>query len=367
MIRQVRLVEVVSVGGVVMDKTVFGFGRHPQALAEDQHPVTTAKAAQNRLRIIVDELLRGNELEKVECRYPIDADAFDRIPLGATPDDIARCAVAQDELAARCTSADRHSVCLCKAPGGCASGTDGSGAPRITPVGVSVGVLDADADGAADRMRMAEGAVTILCGEQEGSAAINVPIDLANSFWTPAGNQRFPAFGGFDVLGPAIVVVPAAGLPAGTACGIGFAPEVVDKDGIRVCAPPDGDPDGSCAPGDTSLVSFTVEPLQLAASATENGQSRTADIVISANTPIAAASLGGISVIEAPATSYTQFEATLSSPTTIRIRWTAPGGLAAATRYTLTIPTTVTDAFGRGAPASLERVFTTAAAVAAKN
>ena len=194
----------------------------------------------------------------------MDADAFDSVPLGATPDDIAKCSVASDSLKATCSGP--HAVCLCHLDGGC--GTVAKGDP--------VGVLDVNQDGAADNTSFKQGAVGIKCGQ------IDVPIDLDMSYWNPSGDQQVPAMGGFDALGPAIVLAPAGGtLPTNIACSLVFAPDVLDKQGVAVCAPPDGRPpeceqwppplNGSktaaceakfkCNPGDMASFSFNVEPL----------------------------------------------------------------------------------------------------------
>jgi hypothetical protein len=361
MIEQVRLVEVYSTSEAQgLERTVFGFGTHPLASASEQHAVTSAKAASNKLRIIMDELLRGNDLEEIECRYVVDDDAFDHVPLGATPDDIARCAVAQDMLASLCPGSNRRSVCLCKNDAGCPSGTKVDGSPNITPKGESVGVLDRDQDGAADNTRFIAGAVGIACGAN--AVPINVPIDLERSYWTPSGNQHVPAQGGFDALGPAIVLVPAGALPTSLACGLVFSPDIVDKDGNRVCAPPDGNIAAGCTPGDTTAFTFTVEPLtlSLAMAVMDPGQSRLMDIRIRANVPLDPASLANITVTEGT-TSYTQFTATLSLPNEIAIHWTAIGGLTAMTRYTITVPTTVTDVYHQPQPQPFQVAFTTGA------
>ena len=103
MIEQVRLVEIYSLGAAQgLERVVFGFGTHPMASPDEEHPVTTAKAGSNKLRIIMDELLRGNDLEEIQCRAKVDDDDFARVPLGATPDDIARCSAAQDVLPSLC-------------------------------------------------------------------------------------------------------------------------------------------------------------------------------------------------------------------------------------------------------------------------
>ena len=357
MIEQVRLREVYSMGGLQgLDRTVFGFGTHPMASPDEQHAVTSAKADGNKLRIIMDELLRGNDLEEIACRYVVDDDAFARVPLGATPDDIERCAAAQDALASQCPGSNRRSVCLCKNDAGCPSGTRSDGSSYLTPKGESVGVLDQDQDGAVDRSRFIAGAVGITCG------AIDIPIDLDRSYWTPSGNQQKPPLDGFDALGPAVVVVPNGALPTNRACGVTFSADVVDKDGKQVCAPPGGNLAKPCAPGDTTAFTFTVEPLgfSLAQEVVDPGQSRTADVRIKANVLLDPASITNVAVTEGMTTSYTSFTVTPSLANEITIRWNAPG-LAAATRYQITVPTTVTDAYHQPAVQPFVIAFTTSA------
>src|SRR5262245_18734477 len=159
MIEQVRLKEVFTANNIPgLQRVVFGFGTHSDATASDEHPVMTAAASGNRLRIIMDELLRGNFLEEIQCRATIRASsdgdgAFGKVPVGDTPDDIARCAAAQDVLPVRCPGSDSRSVCLCELDGGCLVG------PSVTvPKGQSVGVNDVDHDGAADATQLIPGA-----------------------------------------------------------------------------------------------------------------------------------------------------------------------------------------------------------------
>lgn len=358
MVEQVRMEETIGPGQF---QVVFGFGTHPDATPDVEHPVTNATASGNRFRIIMDELLRGNNLEEIACRAVVDTDQFARVPLGATPDDIARCAVSQDLLPSRCPGSNPHSVCICANDGGCPTGANPDGSPHITPKGESVGVLDKDQDGAADDTRFIQGAVGIRCG------AIDVPIDLDSSYWNPSGDQQKPAQGGFDALGPAIVLVPGptttVALPTNADCGIVFSPDVVDKDGNQVCAPPAGDISAGCTPGDTSAVRFHVEPMTLTPASVINpqGQSRTLDIVVQANVPLDDTSAAGITVTEDPGTNYTDFTATIkpSTPNQITIHWTAVGGLAASTHYTITIPTTVTDRYHQSPLQPLQIAFTT--------
>src|SRR5262245_26128742 len=60
MIEQVRLKEVFTANNIPgLQRTVFAFGTHSDATDADEHAVTTAAATGNRIRIIMDELLRG--------------------------------------------------------------------------------------------------------------------------------------------------------------------------------------------------------------------------------------------------------------------------------------------------------------------
>ncbi|HEX3476847.1 MAG TPA: Ig-like domain-containing protein [Kofleriaceae bacterium] len=366
MIEQVRLEESYAIGASTGQRVVFGFGTHAGATPDDQHPVTTATAAGNRLRIIMDELLRGDTLEEIACRFPVDTEAFARVPPGATPDDIARCAVPQAALPARCPGSDPHAVCLCARDGGCASGTDPDGSPHLTPRGESVGVLDEDQDGAADTTRLIAGAVAIRCGSID--APIDVPIDLASSSWTPSGDQQTPALGGFDTLGPAVVVVPGpapgVALPTNLDCGIAFSPGVVDPDGHAVCAPPGGDLTAGCTPGDTSAVHFHVEPLAFAVAPPVDPQAQPldGDVRIVASAPIDAGSLANVTVTRDPGGPYTQFTVGIPSaqrPNQILIHWTP--ALPPSTHFTIDVPAAVTDRYHQPPLQPLQVAFTTAA------
>jgi hypothetical protein len=366
MVEQVLMMETITSSGSISNREVFGFGSHADATPDIVHPVAAATATGNKFRVVMDELLRGNNLEEIACRVPVDADQYARVPLGATPDDIARCSVVRDLLPARCPGRDPRSVCLCANDDGCLNGVNTDGTPHITPRGESVGVLDTDFDGAADDTRFIQGAVGIRCG------AFDVPIDLDNSYWNPSGDQQTPAQGGFDALGPAIVLVPGpttdVALPTNLDCAIAFSSDVVDKDGNQVCAPVGGDISAGCTPGDTSAFRFHVEPMTFDhASPLVPPPKRTDDFLIRANAPIDPATLPNITVTEDPATSYTQFTAMLTVtnsmpvPNQITIRWTAPGGLAANTRYTITVPTTVTDRYHQSPLQASQIAFTTGA------
>jgi hypothetical protein len=370
MIRQVRLHEMYrDASGNLNERigSVFAFGTHPQVTTEDQaHPVTTAKAVSNSLRIVIDELLVGNYLEQVACRGPVAMDdvgmltAYANVPVGATPDDIARCSVAKDALGDSCPSTNQYSVCICNIDTGCGDVTN------MIPKGAPVGVLDVNQDGAADDTRLMPGSVGLKCNN------IDVPVDINQSYWNPSGDQNVPALGGFDALGPAIVLLPAVlpgsgmgtpqFLPTNTKCGLVFAPSVVDKQQNQLCTPPDGDITKSCTPGDVSGFSFSVEPLLVKSSPIQDGDTGIArtgfiDVVLSA--PPDPASLTAITMKEG-ATTFTGFTVTLPFPTTLRITWTGTG-LAANTTYTLTFGAGLADLYKQPTPMAVSYTFTTGA------
>ena len=349
MIAQVRMKETYVTSGSMFTSTrrVFGFGTHPQANEADSHAVATATASGNLFRVIMDELLVGNNLEEVACRAAINAEgSYSRVPANTTPDDIARCSSAQDVLPGTCQG--EHAVCICAIPTGCSVGatTIAEGAP--------VGVLDMNQDGAADDTRLIRGAVGIQCG------TIDVPIDQDMSYWNPSGNQQVPAMGGFEALGPAIVVVPQTGLPTNTMCQLKFDPSVVDKQGNQVCAPPEGDfLDGTCAAGDVSAFKFGVEALSFAPSITNGamGVSRTTVITFLGNANLDATAITGVTITPTPPTPPV---ITIDMLKNIKISFAA-GALLPTQTYTITLTPTVKDTFGQPLTMPIVLTFTTGA------
>jgi hypothetical protein len=365
---QVRLNEAYTdTTGSPETRRVFAYGTQPTATADEEHSVTTASATMQVLRVIMDQLLRGNHLEQVACRDTIGTDAdgqpttFGDVPDDATPDDIAKCAVADAFLAASCVG--DHLVCLCQIATGC----------NGVAMGAPVGVLDDNSDGAADHTRFKDGAVSLVCGD---NGEIPVPLDLDMSYWNPSGDQLVPAMGGFDALGPAIVLVPQqigdqlAVMPTNVKCDLKFATDVVDLSNIEVCAPPGGRPAdctgrladcsayvGDCTPGDNTAFSFSVEPLTIASPIADGATNVPINLPVdfNSNAPLMLASLAGITI--SPAVPDAQI--TLSSSTTIQMVF--PTGLAVSTMYTITFPTSITDTFGQALPAPLVVTFTTAA------
>ena len=341
-----------------LSRRVFGFGTFPDATADVDHPVTSASASGQSLRIIMDELLLGNRLEEVQCRAQVDEDAFSSVPDGATPDDIAACAVNTDSLKLSCKG--DHAVCICHNAAGCLVGTN------TVAEGDPVGVLDVNSDGAADNTSFKAGAVGIRCG------AIDVPIDLDMSYWNPSGDQQVPAMGGYDALGPAIVLVPKGGsVPTNSTCGLTFSSDVLDKQGNKVCAPPEGRPASCagaiddcqaslmCTPGDMSAFSFKTEGLRvtiLGVTDGATGVSGTMPIFANANAPLAADVITKVTITPAPPADFV-----ISQPMPAQIKFT-PGAtpLTSGVTYTITFPVTVTDTYGQPLPAPVTVSFTIA-------
>lgn len=338
-----------------LSRRVFGFGTFPDAGDDLDHPVTTATATGQSFRIIMDELLEGNALEQIQCRAVIGASAYDTVPVGATPDDIAACSVNADALKSSCHG--QYAVCLCHLAEGCGGVAQGD----------PVGVLDVNQDGAADNTSFMPGAVGISCN----NGAIDVPVDLDASYWNPSGNQQVPAEGGYDALGPAIVLVPANGgaLPTNTKCTFKFADNVTDKQNNKVCAPPAGRPasctgaiedcaaDLECTPGDVSAFSFGTEALRISALGISNGDTNVSlmnPIFLQANAPLDPSVLTKITITPAAGI-------TISQPMPQQVKFTPATTFTPSTSYTITVPATVTDTFGQPLPAAYTITFTTAA------
>jgi hypothetical protein len=348
MIRQVRINErYLDSAMIARTRRVFAYGKHELAAAEEVHPVQTAVAVGNTLRVIMDELLTGNNLEEIACRGPVDTDAYARVPLGANPDDIARCSVADDVLPSTCPASDRHSVCICQNDTGCIrNGT-------LVAKGMPVGVLDINQDGSTDDTRFIDGAVTIRCG------AITVPLNLDMSYWNPSGDQNKPAMGGFDALGPALVLVTRDPLPTNIGCNLAFSGDVVDKQGESVCAPAGGEVAAGCTPGDTSAFTFGIEPLTITPNSFNDGETgvlRAGPISFAINAPVDEATLGAIQISPAPPGTVTR---TAPMGTSINLEFGTP--LDPMTEYTVTFPTAVTDKYSQALPQAKSYKFTTGA------
>jgi len=331
MIRQVFALELVTDGTISRQATQLAFGSHPDISAEDDDgQVTNAIAlGGQRIRIVFDELLRGNAIEEIAC-----ADgSFSRVPVGTTPDDIEKCAGPVDSIQNTCTA-----VCV-----------DPSSGP--------IGVLDEDEDGAADDFRMISGQIRLMCDD------IEMALNLQESFYQPSGNQQITAGPlGINSLGPAVVLVPDAGLRTSANCRFEFANDITDKDGNQICAPPDGDIKQTCSPGDVSLVSFQVEPLRVKGQdppADATNVSLTPTVLLQFNANIDPATTTAITLADDNSQAVSATIAVSSSDGTL-VTLVPDTALAPNTTYTVTADTTLTDTFGGALPSVYMFSFTTA-------
>ena len=353
MVRQVFMQErITDAGGNSRVAQSIAFGDHPDFdVADDREVVNGTVDNQQRIRVVVDELLVGNHLEQIQCRD----NSYQSVPVGATPDDIAACAVANDVLAETCTG--EFAVCLDSVTG--------------EPIGVmDVEDADSEQDGAADDTRFMDldpdpigvkTPVEIVCTPLTGGDPIVVPLNIANTFWQPSGNQQVPAAGGFNSVGPAVILAPLSGMPTSSSCTVEFHSSVVDKDGEQVCASEAGDIDRPCpSDGDTSLIEWTNEPLLLIGTNPPNNAMNVpltafgetfARILVQFNTTIEeeihpdAFTLleNGVERTDImPARAAMEFNVDII----------VPGGYVAGATYELQISANVTDQFGVGLPES---------------
>jgi len=125
-------------------------------------------------------------------------------------------------------------------------------------------------------------------------------------------------------------------------CSLGFT-DVVDKQGVALCASSDG---GACQPGDTSAISFGVEPFTLASSEPSDGAtavalhgegSTDATISIQLNSELVPETVHGAIKVSAGGVDIHDVDATMATNDEATIRITVPGGFQAGTEYKVTI------------------------------
>ncbi len=374
-------------------RRVFAFGVHPEASPDEEHAVTTALAGNSGAgvhpRIIMSKLLLGNTLQEIACRAPVSMEgAWDRVPVGDTPDDIALCAP-QDQgvLEESCPAGNPKGVCMCQMQGGCGS----------VAFGHPVGILDQNMDGAADAQRLIPGSVGLTCDN------ITVPINLNDfdvsngisgvpgSYYDPSGFQQPPAAGGFEAMGPAIVLVPGkivTGvamnnplpiLPTSTTCHLTMN-GVTDKANVDPCAPkfvppagqstcPEDDQcvnlDAPCPQGDLSAFSFGTEPMTIVLQGIPDMGTGVArdPIIAQTNDSIVLdpGSVGNITMTQA-GQPFNGFTVAIDTNTGTFVTITPTGGtFLANTAYTITFQTNFNDAYGKGPAAPITYHFTTGA------
>jgi hypothetical protein len=345
MVQQVFVWEKASTGSasLTVDRLGLAFGDHPDIPADDDRVVDRAVAIKGNLggakvRVILDELVRGNDIEEVEC---LDG-TYSRVPVGTDPDDIARC-----------------------------SGPDLS---RCEAVCVDHGgIKDLNADGAVDNdrgfgFRMidyggGELAASVVCDGQMIPLKRDGP---ERSFYNPSGDQIIPYDPAthdlnLEGLGPALVLFPSLGLPTNATCTVRFRPEVVDKDGNRVCAPPDGDIGQDCvAEGNTDAIQFRVEPLAFRFTIPREGGTlnpASPAVQLGFVAEIDPASLGAITMSTGGAD--VEIAATLAEGDATTVNIEVPGGYVPDSQYTITVDTGLADILGGTLPEPLTVHFTT--------
>ncbi len=345
MVRQIFMNEkvITASGSSQLRKLQLAFGEHPDPIFEDddKQVLTAAIRGTQEIRIILDEQIRGNALEEMECANG----SFSRIPDGTTPDDIADCSGPIDSL-------QNCKIALC---------VDADGKP--------IGVLDANEDGGADNLRMInygdeanpELGVKIVCG------GVSVPLNQNLSFWNPSGNQTIssnPALAAKG-LGPVIVVQPEAGfgMPGGVSCTVEFNDAVTDYEGNKVCAPAGGLVANGCANGDTTQIAFGTEAVAIDRSNPKDG-----DVNVAVTQRIGATFNANMDVATVGAISLTAggvdvaITATVADDDRASLTVGVEGDLLENTEYVLTIGTGFHDSFGSGLPQEETITFTTGAA-----
>lgn len=347
-VQQVFLKELYTEATLLRVRTILAYGTHDDIPEEREHATTTAATNDQTIRVVFDEILRGNALEEIRCQTRTLSETescvvpggWSRVPIGATPDDIADCAVANDLL-------DDY----CKGPM----------ATCLNENNIPCGVWDKDEngqydDGSADQTRLIAGQVRIMCG------TIEVPLSEVQSYWQPAGNQLVPARSSPEgSLGPALILRPEndGRMPTNSDCSLVLAADVVDKDDIQVCTPPGGDPAADCTPGDLSGFSFHTDPLRMTSSSPEPDDTGVATSPVNIQTfwsaPIDVATVStSVTVTPALVAPVVTLSTNLTS-----ITITSATPFAPATLYTVTF-TGLADSFGVPLPAPVSISFTTA-------
>ncbi|HET6610547.1 MAG TPA: hypothetical protein VFG83_01085 [Kofleriaceae bacterium] len=282
------------------------FGDHPgidQAADDRDFVYATSDAGEQRFQMVFDELLLANNLEEIAC-----ADGtFDRVPEGATPDDIAACSGTEEERA--------HCKAVC---------VDHDGIVDM------FGQAD-EPDGAADDFRFIDGIVTITCD------GVDVPVSIENSFYNPSGNQLISALTGVDSLGPALFIYPDNGLRASSECSIALADSVVDKDHHQACAPAGGDIGKGCTEGDTSLLTFHSEPLTVATVNDGSSALENQDLRVIFTVPVTPETVAAFTVTSGGAAVPVTVTQDPDHPTNVDIKPTAPATFTPETTYDVAI------------------------------
>lgn len=310
-ILQVFVTERLSDGSTALTPT---YGSHPEFDSETEFeegpdpstPVMTAVAdSTQKVRIIFDELIRGNTLEQFVCACNV---APASCPAG-TP------------LYALDPS-------VCKDSGDTVLNEEGKWA-------------DANNDTVPDDAVLLPGVVSISCGTS--FTWENTEID---GFYNPSGNQQVTVLG-MESLGPALVLfVPA--LQTSADCTLTVAATVTDKQDVAVPSAP---------------VTFHTEALAMLDSSPADGDvvdPTVGVLTVSFNAALDPASLTGVALMNTTTSTAVTGTAALDPGDATTITFTLEADLPAASSFELTIPATVTDVFGGALPQAIVITFTTA-------
>lgn len=290
--------------------------------------ISEAVIAGQTMRIIVDELLRGQTVEQFRCA---------------------------------CSANDAGD-------GGCPNGIVAALDPTFcdndpsTDINENGRFADQNQDRVPDDTLLLPGIVQIECDR----ASMPWVNGVNEGWYNPSGSQQVPINTNtgnpeWTAIGPAIVLQPAA-LPTGSNCTLSFNQMTMVKTpgGTDMMVPAARDKDGEGVPAPEGFT-FVTEVMKVVGSMPmNNAQNVARDVVpsITFNAPIAPGSITGVTLtaggvaVDGTATVGTDGRSWSFTPV-------AP--LAPATQHTITVTTTLTDSFGAPYPDTVTRVFTTGA------
>jgi hypothetical protein len=276
----------------------------------DDCAVTTAVAdANQKFRIIFDELLNGSSVEAFVC---------------ACNGDMAMCP---------------NNVTASIDPSQCQDNPN-------TSVNEAGRWLDANNDGMPDQSQLIEGLISFDCG---GALYSSGPAD---GFYNPSGNQLIPVAQGLAGMGPAIVVNAAQGLKTDSDCFITLGSTIVDKQGTAVPALP-------------ASAIFHTEKLGVIDSVPKDastGVMTNAPVALTFDALIKPTTITGL-ILQEKTGAVLVADAVVAidamDPSKINITHTA--NLKPNTAYEVVVPATITDIWGGKADAHPVITFTTGA------
>lgn len=291
--------------------------------------ITEAVIAGQTIRIIVDELLRGQTIEQF------------------------RCACSANEAG----------------DGGCPNGIVAALDPTFcdndpaTDINENGRFADQNQDRVPDDTLLLPGIVQVDCD----NATMPWVNGINEGWYNPSGSQQVPINTNtgnpeWTAIGPAVVLQPEA-LPTGSTCTLHFNDmAMVQTPAGEQAVLASRDKEGNVIPAPDGFT-FTTEIMKLTAVQPANNASNVAPDVsptVTFNAPIAAASVTGVTLTETAGGAAV--DGTASVGTDGRSwQFTPSAPLAVSTGYTITITTSLTDKFGAPFPEQLTRSFTTRA------